>query len=74
MAANGGTGCNGGGCGTIFTVTAGGTESIIHDFKGQQGLHPYSGLMRDGHGNLHGTAFYGFGDGNGTGTAFKLRP
>ena len=46
------------------------TFSVIHNFFGEDGDQPQSGLTMDRGGNLYGTAVYG-GDGNG-GTVFKL--
>ncbi len=50
---NGGGTCN---CGTIFTITPKGTESILYKFAGgSDGGYPAANLLRDGQGNLYGT-------------------
>jgi uncharacterized repeat protein (TIGR03803 family) len=80
----GGSGnCTGGsgqkGCGTVFKVSANGTESLLHNFAGgADGLYPGSALIRDAAGNLYGTTSQG-GQANctnfaanGCGTVFKV--
>jgi uncharacterized repeat protein (TIGR03803 family) len=76
----GGSGCSGGGCGTIFKLTPGSggwTESILYAFKGgTDGAEPFSRLIFDG-GVLYGTTNNGGGSTNpscfnGCGTSFKL--
>jgi len=61
------------GCGTVFEVTPGGTEKVLHSFSGKEDGHvPQAGLVRDASGNLYGTTLIG-----GTskrGTAFKVAP
>jgi len=77
-----GTTLNGGGncqCGTVFKVTPGGTESLLHDFKGgKDGAFPLAPLITDASGNLYGTTGSGGLDCNGTGegcgTVFKITP
>jgi uncharacterized repeat protein (TIGR03803 family) len=45
-----------GGCGTIFKMTKGGTETILYRFEGgADGAYP-AGLTRDAAGNLYGVA------------------
>jgi uncharacterized repeat protein (TIGR03803 family) len=64
------------GCGGIFELTLDSAghwqETILHDFSCAEGLYPESALVRDGAGNLYGTAWGGgtFGDG----TVFELSP
>lgn len=61
------------GCGTVFEVTAAGTESVLYAFQGKQqkdGAIPGSGLVMDAQGNLYGTTESG-GAFN-AGTIFKL--
>jgi len=69
-------------CGTVFELTADGTETILHSFGGgygekADGTDPMAGLIFDNAGNLYGTTSYG---GNldcgayGCGTVFKLTP
>jgi uncharacterized repeat protein (TIGR03803 family) len=76
--AGGGTGCEGGeGCGTVFELPAGGTESVLYAFKGgKDGWGPSGGLTLDPTGNLYGTTFDGGGKGCdyelGCGTVFEV--
>jgi uncharacterized repeat protein (TIGR03803 family) len=62
----GGSGCNGFGCGTVFSLRPPPTacktslcpwnETVIHRFSGaSDGAGPYSGVIFDGAGNLYGT-------------------
>lgn len=72
----GGSNCGNFGCGTIFKLDTSGKEIVLHSFVGTDGHGPRGGLIRDGAGNLYGTALYG-GDlsrcgGLGCGTIFKL--
>jgi uncharacterized repeat protein (TIGR03803 family) len=61
------------GYGTIFEVTPGGTESILHSFQNaDDGAYPYAGLISDAAGDLYGAATDG-GAGGG-GTIFELTP
>jgi uncharacterized repeat protein (TIGR03803 family) len=78
----GGSGCSGGGCGTIFKLTPGSggwTESVLYAFKGgTDGQDPFSRLIFS-NGVLYGSTQVG-GTGstnplcvlNGCGTVFKL--
>jgi len=68
------------GCGTVFELTATGTETVLHSFTaGADGAYPYTGgLIRDEKGNLYGTTWYGgaasaCGD-SGCGTVFEVTP
>lgn len=48
--------------GTVFELRASGKFIVLHTFGhdgGFDGLHPYAGLIRDGAGNLYGTASNG---------------
>lgn len=57
--AGGGTGCGGSGCGTVFSLTANGKETVLHSFAGgSDGINPNS-LVRDAEGNLYGTTSFG---------------
>jgi len=71
--------------GTVFKVSAAGTESILYSFKGgtADGQGPFSSLVIDGFGNLYGTTEgYSYvtplngtpvsGSANGDGTVFKI--
>jgi uncharacterized repeat protein (TIGR03803 family) len=75
--ANGG--CGGSGCGVVFQLTPDGngkwTETVLHDFEGNDGQQPNARLVFDTAGNLYGTTAVGgmgsFGPG---GTVFELTP
>jgi uncharacterized repeat protein (TIGR03803 family) len=61
--------------GTVFEVSASGTESVLYSFKGSptDGANPgHGGLLRDASGNLYGVTHSG--GANGYGTVFKLTP
>jgi uncharacterized repeat protein (TIGR03803 family) len=61
------------GYGTVFKVTSGGTETVLHSFAGppSDGSYPYYGsLTLDAAGNVYGTTFEG-GE-FGYGTVFKV--
>jgi uncharacterized repeat protein (TIGR03803 family) len=48
--------------GTVFELTAGGQERILHDFHGRRdGKGPLAGLVMDAAGNLYGTTSFGGG-------------
>jgi uncharacterized repeat protein (TIGR03803 family) len=73
----GGTGCQGGGCGTVFRLTRHSdstwTEDILYAFSGgSDGAQVNSGLVRDKHGNLYGMTSYG--GTAGLGNVFELKP
>jgi len=71
------SGCEGGGCGTIFKISKAGQFSVLYSFTGEaDGANPDGNLLLDAHGNLYGTAG---GGGNttcpyGCGNIFKLTP
>jgi uncharacterized repeat protein (TIGR03803 family) len=68
----GGTGCNGTGCGTIFSLTPAGAETVIYAFQGGvDGVGPAGGLLKSG-GILYGVT--GGGGANGYGTVFSITP
>jgi uncharacterized repeat protein (TIGR03803 family) len=53
----GGTGCNEGGCGTVFKIDATGVETVLYRFNGTgDGTYPseHGGLVQDKKGNLYG--------------------
>ena len=56
--------------GTVFKLTSGGTESVLHSFVGFDGANPAAGLLRDGKGNLYGTTQNG--GTMGVGTVFEI--
>jgi uncharacterized repeat protein (TIGR03803 family) len=59
-----GSGACDGGCGTIFSLSSGGTLTTLYQFQGtSDGAVPYESLVRDGAGNLYGATTYA-----GTGT------
>ena len=62
------------GCGTVFKVTASGTESLIYSFQGGagDGSYPLWGLVRDAHGNLYGATNQGGAQDGGI--LFKVTP
>lgn len=68
-----GTTTNGGasGAGSVFKITATGTESVLYSFTGKtDGSDPEAGLAIDSSGNLYGTTTAG--GANGGGAVFKL--
>jgi uncharacterized repeat protein (TIGR03803 family) len=54
--------------GTVFELTAAGTEIVLYSFGSQpgDGANPYAGLVFDKKGNLYGTTVAGGADGHGT--------
>ena len=46
-------------CGTVFSVTTGGTEKVLHSFSTSDGWGPYAGLT-DVKGTLYGTTTAGY--------------
>jgi len=63
--------CSGLGCGTVFTVSRNGKETVLHAFTGgTDGSNPEAGLTRNG-ANLYGTT--PFGGVYSAGTLFKLK-
>lgn len=72
----GGTGCNGNGCGTVFSLDPKtGAETVLYAFQGgADGADPAAGLIKV-KGALYGTTFLGGGagcGGDGCGTVFSL--
>ncbi len=57
------------GCGTIFRLSPGGKETVLHTFAGGADGSQPSGLIADKHGNLFGTTV---GGSLGYGTVFEL--
>ncbi len=49
------------GSGTVFELTAGGSEKVLYSFGSQSGdgKEPYAGVILDNAGNLYGTTSYG---------------
>ncbi|MFZ0363724.1 MAG: choice-of-anchor tandem repeat GloVer-containing protein [Candidatus Cybelea sp.] len=65
-------GCAGTGCGTVFSLTTGGTETVLHNFGGKRkddGAEPLSGLLNVDS-TLYGTT--GIGGKHNDGTIFAL--
>jgi uncharacterized repeat protein (TIGR03803 family) len=56
-------GCFPGGCGVVFRLNPSGQETPLYSFvnPGPGGAEPYSGVIRDGDGNLYGTTSAGAG-------------
>jgi uncharacterized repeat protein (TIGR03803 family) len=68
----GGSGCGGAGCGTVFKLAPGGTETVLHSFgAGSDGQRPEDGLLAN-NGSFFGTA--PFGGAGGYGTVYKVKP
>ena len=68
------------GCGTVFSLTLGGTETVLHNFiGGSDGGGPLAGLISDSAGNVYGTTYEGGGTGcgalyqSGCGTIFAVK-
>lgn len=61
------------GSGTVFEITAGGKEKVLHSFCGAcgEGAGPLAAVIADVNGNLYGTTQYGGGAGN-AGAVFEL--
>lgn len=55
----GGTGCLGGGCGTVFAISAAGVYSQLHAFKGGEDGDGPQAVIKDAKGNLFGASFGG---------------
>ncbi len=69
----GGANCSpSGGCGTVFSITPSGTETVLHSFGGSgDGNGPLAGLINV-KGKLYGTT--NEGGANGDGTVFSITP
>ena len=59
------------GCGTVFRISPGGDETVLHSFSDADGAYPMSGLTRIGD-MLYGTTSAGGADGYGT--VFSIAP
>ncbi len=72
---SGGSGCQPGGCGTVYQVGAGGPARVLYSFAGgpSDGASPTDSLYRDAAGNLYGTTANG-GIQSVFGTAFEVMP
>ena len=64
------------GQGTVFELSPGGAETVLHSFCARTGCsdgsHPRADLVMDTAGDLYGTTYYG--GTNSVGTVFKLSP
>jgi uncharacterized repeat protein (TIGR03803 family) len=58
------------GCGVVFELPSGGNETVLYTFTGPDGASPAGAVVRDGLGNLYGTAAQG--GTNNSGAIFKL--
>jgi uncharacterized repeat protein (TIGR03803 family) len=71
----GGTACEGNGCGTIYSITTSGQETVLYSFRGgTDGVDPISGVI-DVNGTLYGTTAWGGSKncrGAGCGTVYSL--
>jgi uncharacterized repeat protein (TIGR03803 family) len=68
----GGTGCGGYGCGTVFKITKGGAYSKIYSFKGRVAHNPLGGVVSDANGDVFGSALGAANDPNEPGILFAL--
>jgi uncharacterized repeat protein (TIGR03803 family) len=60
------------GYGTVWEYSAGGTESVLHEFSGgADGATPFNGPIVDSSGNVYGTTY---GGGLGYGTVYEVSP
>jgi uncharacterized repeat protein (TIGR03803 family) len=65
----GGGGCTNLGCGTVFSITPSGKETILHRFSGEDGSLPWAGLTKV-KSTLYGTTLTG--GARGLGTIFSI--
>ena len=63
----------GGGFGTVFKITPGGTLTTLHSFSGTDGANPSGALVQGTDGNYYGTTVSG-GVPYNVGTIFKITP
>jgi uncharacterized repeat protein (TIGR03803 family) len=62
-------------CGTVFSITPGGTLTTLHSFDGTDGANPYAGLVLATNGNFYGTTSEGGAStacSFGCGTVFRI--
>lgn len=75
VTAEGGTGCSTNGCGTFFSITPDGTETVLYTFKGgDDGANPSGHLIQVGK-LIYGETLVGGGSGcsgQGCGTVFSI--
>ncbi|HEX4049779.1 MAG TPA: choice-of-anchor tandem repeat GloVer-containing protein [Steroidobacteraceae bacterium] len=60
--------------GTVFKLTPGGTETVLHSFSGgtSDGSSPYAGVVEGSDGNFYGTTQTGGASGHGT--VYRITP
>ncbi len=58
--------------GTVFEITPAGALTTLHDFNGEDGVAPWTGLVQGSDGNFYGTTVGG--GGYDRGTVFKVTP
>jgi uncharacterized repeat protein (TIGR03803 family) len=58
------------GCGTVFSITPGAKETLLHSFDGTDGQLPYAGLVEGMNGTFYGSTFEG--GPNAAGTVFSI--
>jgi uncharacterized repeat protein (TIGR03803 family) len=68
----GSSACEYNGCGTVFSVSQDGAETVLVSFDRSDGFNPIGGVIADKHGDLYGTTFDGGTDGYGT--IFEYKP
>jgi uncharacterized repeat protein (TIGR03803 family) len=69
--------CDGGGCGTVFSVTPAGVEAVVYVFQGGSDASGADGSLINVNGTLYGTSQGGGGSANctmGCGTVFSVTP
>jgi uncharacterized repeat protein (TIGR03803 family) len=54
------------GCGTVFSITSGGTLTTLHSFDSTDGDDPYGGLVQATNGTFYGTTYSGGASNDGT--------
>jgi uncharacterized repeat protein (TIGR03803 family) len=59
--------------GTVFKLSADGTETVLFEFSDASGTNPMGNLLADSDGNLYGTTSES-GPGGGQGTIYKVDP
>jgi len=69
---SGGTGCYIWGCGTVFSITPGGTMTTLHSFNENDGDAPNGALVQATDGNFYGTTSDGGADY--VGVVFSITP
>jgi uncharacterized repeat protein (TIGR03803 family) len=58
--------------GSVYKLSAGGAQVLLHSFAGSDGAHPSAGLIQGRDHNLYGSTAYGGASGNGG--LFKITP